>query len=86
MEPFAERGLFPVIFCRNVMIYFDKATQEARGRPAGGVPGAGRISVDRPCREPDAGSGTTSTYVTAGDLSASPARRPAGRRMDQSWS
>lgn len=29
VEPFSQRNLFPVIFCRNVMIYFDKATQEA---------------------------------------------------------
>lgn len=29
MEPFDEVGLFDVIFCRNVMIYFDRATQEA---------------------------------------------------------
>ena len=29
VEPFSQRNLFPVIFCRNVMIYFDKTTQEA---------------------------------------------------------
>ncbi|MGC9947837.1 MAG: protein-glutamate O-methyltransferase CheR [Bryobacteraceae bacterium] len=29
VESFPQRGLFPVIFCRNVMIYFDKVTQEA---------------------------------------------------------
>jgi chemotaxis protein methyltransferase CheR len=29
MEPFPQLGSFPVIFCRNVMIYFDKPTQEA---------------------------------------------------------
>jgi chemotaxis protein methyltransferase CheR len=28
MEPFAHLGTFPVIFCRNVMIYFNKGTQE----------------------------------------------------------
>jgi chemotaxis protein methyltransferase CheR len=28
IEPFAERGKFHVIFCRNVMMYFDKATQQ----------------------------------------------------------
>ena len=28
VEPFSQRSLFPVIFCRNVMIYFDKPTQE----------------------------------------------------------
>jgi chemotaxis protein methyltransferase CheR len=28
IEPFPERGLFHVIFCRNVMMYFDKQTQQ----------------------------------------------------------
>lgn len=28
VEAFSQTNLFPVIFCRNVMIYFDKATQE----------------------------------------------------------
>jgi len=28
MENFAQLGPFPVIFCRNVMIYFDKPTQQ----------------------------------------------------------
>jgi len=28
MEGFSELGPFPVIFCRNVMIYFDKPTQQ----------------------------------------------------------
>jgi chemotaxis protein methyltransferase CheR len=28
MENFAQVGPFPVIFCRNVMIYFDKPTQQ----------------------------------------------------------
>lgn len=28
VESFSQTSLFPVIFCRNVMIYFDKATQE----------------------------------------------------------
>jgi chemotaxis protein methyltransferase CheR len=27
IQPFPQRGLFHVIFCRNVMIYFDKAIQ-----------------------------------------------------------
>ncbi|HUE01803.1 MAG TPA: protein-glutamate O-methyltransferase CheR, partial [Bryobacteraceae bacterium] len=28
VESFSQRSLFPVILCRNVMIYFDKVTQE----------------------------------------------------------
>jgi chemotaxis protein methyltransferase CheR len=28
IEPCSERGLFHVIFCRNVMMYFDQATQQ----------------------------------------------------------
>jgi chemotaxis protein methyltransferase CheR len=28
IEPFPERGRFHVIFCRNVMMYFDKPTQQ----------------------------------------------------------
>jgi chemotaxis protein methyltransferase CheR len=28
IEPFVDRGRFHVIFCRNVMMYFDKATQQ----------------------------------------------------------
>jgi chemotaxis protein methyltransferase CheR len=28
IEPFPQRGLFQVIFCRNVMMYFDKPTQQ----------------------------------------------------------
>jgi chemotaxis protein methyltransferase CheR len=28
IEPFPQRGLFHVIFCRNVMMYFNKATQQ----------------------------------------------------------
>jgi len=29
VEPFSHSNLFPVIFCRNVMIYFNKTTQES---------------------------------------------------------
>ena len=28
MEPFSQIGTYPVIFCRNVMIYFDRPTQQ----------------------------------------------------------
>ncbi|HYO83552.1 MAG TPA: CheR family methyltransferase [Bryobacteraceae bacterium] len=35
MEPFPESYRFPVIFCRNVMIYFNKATQSQLVRRLG---------------------------------------------------
>ena len=28
IEPLADTRVYPVIFCRNMMIYFDKPTQE----------------------------------------------------------
>jgi chemotaxis protein methyltransferase CheR len=28
IEPFDPQGMFPLISCRNVMIYFDRPTQE----------------------------------------------------------
>ena len=36
IEPFPQKGLFHVIFCRNVMMYFDKATQQDIVRRLGG--------------------------------------------------
>ena len=29
MEDFSSLPIFPVIFCRNIMIYFDKPTQQS---------------------------------------------------------
>ncbi|MGA2269938.1 MAG: protein-glutamate O-methyltransferase CheR [Bryobacteraceae bacterium] len=60
MEQFAHLGLFSVIFCRNVMIYFDKATQQdVANRLAGCLEPGGYLlighseslnSVDHPLR------------------------------------
>ena len=54
MEAYSWPRPFPVIFCRNVMIYFDRQTQERVIGETGRQPGAGRLSVRRPCGEPDA--------------------------------
>lgn len=46
VEPFSHGHLFPVIFCRNVMIYFDKATQEALvNRLAGSLEPGGYLFI-----------------------------------------
>jgi chemotaxis protein methyltransferase CheR len=46
VEPFPERGRFHVIFCRNVMMYFDKPTQqELVGRLAGCLERGGYLFV-----------------------------------------
>jgi len=46
MEDFAHIGPFPVIFCRNVMIYFDKPTQqELVGRLAGRLEPGGYLLI-----------------------------------------
>ena len=41
-------GRFPLIFCRNVMIYFDKKTQERVVEQLAGCLAAGRFSAHRP--------------------------------------
>lgn len=46
MENFAHLGPFPVIFCRNVMIYFDKPTQqELVQRLAGSLEPGGHLLI-----------------------------------------
>jgi len=46
VEPFSWGRLFPVIFCRNVMIYFDRQTQEqVVGRLAGMLEPGGYLFV-----------------------------------------
>ena len=51
MERFSWPRQFPVIFCRNVMIYFDRQTQERGRAETLRVPGAGRVSVCRATRK-----------------------------------
>ena len=46
MEPLGNMPRFPIIFCRNVMLYFDKATQrELVGRLAGCLEPGGYLVV-----------------------------------------
>ncbi len=50
IEPFAERGLFHVIFCRNVMMYFDQGDAAEYRAAAERMSGAGRLSFCGPLR------------------------------------
>lgn len=79
VEPFAERGLFPVIFCRNVMIYFDRPTQEAVvGRLSACLEPGGYLLIGH--AESLAGIRHTLTYVKPA-IYRLPGRRP-GREAE----
>ena len=79
VERFSWHRRFPVIFCRNVMIYFDRPTQERVVGTAGGMPGARRLSVRRSRGEPDAGLARAGIRA-AGGL---PEIGETGGQMDQ---
>ena len=52
-EPYPFKGRFDFIFCRNVMIYFDKKTQRGTRQQNGELSEPRRIFLCRPFREPD---------------------------------
>ena len=54
VEPYSWPRRFPVIFCRNVMIYFDRRDAGTAWCADGRVSGAGRISLCRTRGKPDA--------------------------------
>ena len=74
LDSFASFGQFDIVFCRNVLIYFDQPTKVGHPRPHLQGSGAGRLSGARRRRN----GGRPHRRLQAGPRSARPLR--SGRR------